>query len=399
MTTLISFLGKSAQGYRAASYRFDDGTVQQTPYFGLALAHHLKPSRVVLIGTTGSMWDVFFHQQQPGTDDPPLDLMEACSQETVTRSLLERHTARLAATLGCPVDCLLIGYAQSAQHQAGILASLSNVLADGEEITLDVTHSFRHLPMLALVAARFLTKVRHIMVQDIYYGAVDMTDTATGLTPVIRLGGMLQMLDWIDAMSSYDKDGDFFVLSGFLRGSAPALAASMDSAAYKERINDVTGARGKMREVRGQLKTKSLDPLVELFRPTLLERTAWAEENSYAKRQMTLARLYLRQDDFLRATLLGLESAITAMVVEEHGDPQNNNLRESVARELHDDANSAGRKARTSAQIAFLQLNSLRNVLAHGSRATHADVLAAMHSRESLRKFLTTTFARISVDR
>lgn len=38
MTTLISFLGKSAQGYRTANYRFDDGTVKQTSYFGLALA-------------------------------------------------------------------------------------------------------------------------------------------------------------------------------------------------------------------------------------------------------------------------------------------------------------------------------------------------------------------------
>lgn len=399
MTTLISFLGKSAQGYRAASYRFDDGTVKQTPYFGLALADHLKPSRVVLIGTTGSMWDVFFHQQQLGTDDPPLDLMEACSQETVTRSLLERHTARLAATLGCPVDCLLINYAQSAPDQAGILASLSNVLADGEEITIDVTHSFRHLPMLALVAARFLTKVRRILVRDIYYGAVDMTDTTTGLTPVIRLGGMLQMLDWIDAMSSYDKDGDFCVLSGFLRPSAPALATSMDIAAYKERINDVTGARGKMREVRRQLKTESSDPLVELFRPTLLERTGWVEENSYARRQMTLARMYLRQDDFLRATLLGLESAITAMVVEDHGDPQNNSLRDSVAREFHGEVSAVGRRARTPAQVAFQQLNGLRNALAHGSRANHPDVQAAMHSRESLRQFLTSTFATISVDR
>lgn len=399
MTTLISFLGRSAQGYRTASYRFDDGTVKQTAYFGLALADHLKPSRVVLIGTTGSMWDVFFHQQQLGADDPPFDLMEACSLDAVTKPLLDRHTTRLAATLGCPVDCLLINYAQSAQDQAGILASLSNVLADGEEIAIDVTHSFRHLPMLALVAARFLSKVRRILVRDIYYGAVDMTDAATGLTPVIRLGGMLQMLDWIDAMSSYDKDGDFFVLSGFLRPSAPALATSMDSAAYKERINDVTGARGKMREVRRYLQAENPDPLAELFRPTLLERTAWAEENSYAKRQMTLAQLYLRQDDFLRATLLGLESAITAMVVEEHGDPQNNNLRESVARDFHGEVSAVGRKARTTAQVAFQQLNGLRNALAHGSRATKPEVQAAMHSRESLRQFLTNIFASISVNR
>ena len=62
MTTLISVLGKKKNGYSMASYRFDNGVVRQVPFFGLALADHLKPQRLILLGTRGSMWDVFFDQ-------------------------------------------------------------------------------------------------------------------------------------------------------------------------------------------------------------------------------------------------------------------------------------------------------------------------------------------------
>ena len=61
-TTLVSFLGKNTgdpkTGYRNATYRFSDGRESTTPFFGLALAEALKPDRLVIFGTAGSMWDV-----------------------------------------------------------------------------------------------------------------------------------------------------------------------------------------------------------------------------------------------------------------------------------------------------------------------------------------------------
>jgi CRISPR-associated Csx2 family protein len=64
MSTLLSFLGKGRAdlktGYRIASYRFDAGFARSVPFFGLALNDYLKPDRLVLVGTAGSMWDVFF---------------------------------------------------------------------------------------------------------------------------------------------------------------------------------------------------------------------------------------------------------------------------------------------------------------------------------------------------
>lgn len=65
--TLISFLGrntaKPGAGYKLARYRFPDGWEYETPFFGLALAETLRPERVVILGTAGSMWDVLIFGQ------------------------------------------------------------------------------------------------------------------------------------------------------------------------------------------------------------------------------------------------------------------------------------------------------------------------------------------------
>jgi hypothetical protein len=60
--TLVSFLGKVPKErggqYKTAHYHFEDGYQEPTSFFGLALQHYLKPDRLVILGTTGSMWDV-----------------------------------------------------------------------------------------------------------------------------------------------------------------------------------------------------------------------------------------------------------------------------------------------------------------------------------------------------
>jgi len=59
MTTLISFLGKGrldAQrtGYQETTYRFSADFARSVAWFGLALAEHLKPQRLILVGTRGA---------------------------------------------------------------------------------------------------------------------------------------------------------------------------------------------------------------------------------------------------------------------------------------------------------------------------------------------------------
>ena len=60
---LVSFLELSQidpkTGYRRTRYRFSDWSIYEEPYFGFALTKYIQPDGVVVLGTSGSMWDVF----------------------------------------------------------------------------------------------------------------------------------------------------------------------------------------------------------------------------------------------------------------------------------------------------------------------------------------------------
>ncbi|MCX8017861.1 MAG: TIGR02221 family CRISPR-associated protein [Rhodocyclaceae bacterium] len=200
----MSFLGKGVAdkktGYRTARYDFGADCIREVPYFGLALAEHGKPRRLVLVGTAGSMWDIFF-ERHGAQDDELMTLIDAVAEQRVTEDMLSAHEQRLAQKLGMPVHCLLISYARDTREQVAILSQLAGAVRKNETVTLDVTHAFRHLPMLALVAARYLAHVAGVKIEGIYYGALEMTPPG-GATPVLRLDGMLSMLDWVEALAT-----------------------------------------------------------------------------------------------------------------------------------------------------------------------------------------------------
>lgn len=69
-----------------------------------------------------------------------------------------------------------------------------------------------------------------------------MKDNFTGEVPVVRLKGMLRMLEWVDALSSYDKDGDYGVFASLLTddGMASDTAGKLRSAAFPPRASRST---------------------------------------------------------------------------------------------------------------------------------------------------------------
>jgi CRISPR-associated Csx2 family protein len=97
--TLVTFLGKgqggAQPGYSEATYEFPNGDRRTTKFFGLALAEHLQPDRIVILGTRGSMWGVlvedgFTGGDNIGDEEARLELFEAERAEKVDQSLLDR---------------------------------------------------------------------------------------------------------------------------------------------------------------------------------------------------------------------------------------------------------------------------------------------------------------------
>lgn len=381
-TTLISILGKGQSdpktGYRMATYRFDDGFVRTVPFFGLALAQYLQPDRLILLGTSGSMWDVFFDHHRDGEETiDSLDLIEAVEQSCVTAQLLAQHSQHLAAKLGYPVECVLIPFAQTLPEQIDVLTTLAAHVKKGEQVVLDVTHGFRHLPMLALVAARYLAHVAKVTVNELYYGALEMTP-AGGETPVLRLAGLLHMLDWVEALASYDKDGDYGVFAPLLErdGMEASRANLLDRAAFFERTNNPVKAREALSSVFPSIEAHR-GALSQLFREELSSRIRWFREPERHQWEASMARASLARHDYLRATIQMFESVTTRAANDFRlGDPNNHDVRKEALREL--------RERNRGAREDLKQLEYLRNALAHGQRPMDNREASLLADRQKL---------------
>jgi len=374
MATLISFLGKGRidprTGYRTARYRFDDDFIREVPYFGLALAEYLKPTRLILVGTAGSMWDVFFDQQ--GELDEAL--IDAVAGERVDEPLLTAHKDRLGARLGIPVECRIIPYARDTSEQVEILVHLAQAVRSGEKIALDVTHGFRHLPMLALVAARYLSHVAKVEIEDIYYGALEMTPPR-GETPVLRLGGMLTLLDWVEALATYDKDGDYGVFAPLLEQDGLPNAKLLKEAAFFERTSNPVKAREKLTGASQSLDAHT-GPMAALFKNELKKRIAWHRGKGRHEWELSLADAYLVRRDYVRATIF-LYEAFVSRAAAERGLSQNEYSQRDQAWQLAKADNQTARK-----------LEYLRNALTHGVKPDDERIATIVRDEKQMKEAL-----------
>lgn len=379
MTTLISFLGKSAinaqTGYRTANYVFEPGFEREVPFFGLALLDYLKPQKLILAGTAGSMWDVFFDHQHTD-DDGLLALMEAVPQQAVTAEMLTIHEQRLTEKLGIPVQCLLISYARDEAEQTAILTDLAGAIGKGESVVLDVTHGFRHLPMLALVAARYLQHVRGVQVQEVYYGAAEMTDASSGQTPVLRLGAMLHMLDWVEALAVYENSGNYGIFAPLLQqdGMQADRANMLAQSAYFERSGNPVQAKQSLSGAHNHVRDHQ-GPLGQLFKTTLTEHIGWFRQGNRADWELALADRYLARQDYLR-TITYLCEAYISRATEKFGGNVNQ----------FEDRDLAFKDADKNQDVWLLK--HLRNAMTHGVRSDNRDANPLLQNQQELDKKL-----------
>ncbi|HRD65595.1 MAG TPA: TIGR02221 family CRISPR-associated protein [Candidatus Competibacter sp.] len=385
--TLISFLGKAAQSYRKAVYDFGGGQRQETAFFGLGLTRQIKPDRLVLLGTTGSMWDVLLISLNLDghLEDALLDLSESAQENRTTAAELDALAPAVGERLGLPVALRLIPYGRDAGEQAEILQRMASDIAEGDAVTLDVTHGLRHLPMLAQMSALYLRRIKNVEVRGLYYGALDMT--RDGLTPVMNLQGLLDIADWTGAVQSFDKDGDYGVFAPLVLEQSPVAAGLLQESAFYERTTRPGQARSKLRELDALFDRRPPTGIGSLFAPTLRARLSWHREDRLYLRQQALARLYLEHGDFLRAALLGFEAFITRLMQQQvMNNPDSWTQRETVKKEY--EARNKAIHPRTDEYERYCLLRDLRNHLAHGNMSPQAEIQRALASAEQLRSFL-----------
>lgn len=389
---LITLLGKAQKGgdYREANYLLDDQTYR-TSYFGLALDQHLQSDHLIILGTSGSMWDNL--AQQLGID-ADLALLEAAEQDSVTPALLAPLAQAASDKLGKAVTCDLIPYGRSEAEQIATIDHILHYYTKGDRAILDVTHGLRHLPMLIQQIANLLPTLRGTSIEGIYYGALDLTRDDT--TPVLRMDGLQHISAWQNALAAYDYSGNSAALVPILKtiGISDATTRLLAQASFAEQTHNLRQYREKIQQFLAALKKEPPTPLLGLIQPTLHERLKLDPKQRDWEHRFHLATQALHNGDYLRAALYGYEAIFERILDDnylQHNDDyetrKNAVLRYIQSRKADWRDTKSGSRHSHTLYDKYEKLRQIRNALTHGERGNEY-ITATLNNEDKLRREL-----------
>lgn len=84
----------------------------------------------------------------------------------------------------------------------------------GDEIIFDITHSFRSIPMLALIILNYAKFIKKCEIRGIYYGAIEAVGKEikdieeSDIAPIFDLTPFVRLLDWTVGIDRFIETGD-----------------------------------------------------------------------------------------------------------------------------------------------------------------------------------------------
>ncbi|GEM_PF-3410582 len=306
--------------YFRVRYLFPDGWLSEELTFCLAaLLTWLRiqgkepPNRLVLLGTGGSLWDGILAElgdlSRPALCGGFLpSLTAAVDRQDVTSEQVRLVARNLEQKLAIEVRAHLIPRAQSQEDQLHLLRIIRQSLSPGDSLTLDVTHGYRHLPMLVLGAARLIRRVDESNIENLFYAALDMRQGGEP-APVISLAWLLELSEWADVLRELRVGGRLRALPSLIKDRSLRQALN-DTGFYLARNQVSRAGKAAMNCLKSLSATQS-DPLLDLTGPVIQqipEGIACCQRDP--RRILQLARAALKEGDYVSTAILLNEAAI-----------------------------------------------------------------------------------------
>lgn len=221
LTTLISLIGKGktvegTKGYIKTKYYYDEtkDTIY-TSFFGSALYKILKKQGQdidtwLIFGTNRSIWSELLYVVDEKYHDKMVELYDAVydeENEGISQSLhsqweqaLQEYVPGLSLILVDPLD-----------YQIYIDHMIHEIPDTERKVVLDITHAFRHMPVIIAFSLMALKHIKNISDIMVYYGAFELKanwNDQNEPTPILKI-------DFINNLVSYAENIAVFNYSGY----------------------------------------------------------------------------------------------------------------------------------------------------------------------------------------
>lgn len=246
---LISPLGVGAvkkdnierREYHTAKYIFnnDESNVYETSFISAAIAQHLEIDKMILVGTSKSMWEEvyrYFSENSSYTYDNNYwnELKEKIKSSGAKNYILkEADLSQLNDVIDTFLQdkansniqgskCKIITYGLDEGEvwsNFDLFMNLNEEFNNGDQIYLDITHSFRSIPLFMYLMMDFIQtlKIKDIELSGLYYGMLEVKkEIGGGPVPVIDYKPLFEISKWIRGVYDFTNYGNGYLISDLI---------------------------------------------------------------------------------------------------------------------------------------------------------------------------------------
>lgn len=209
----------SDSDYHETTYIIEDKMYTST-LTSEAIIKHYEINKVIFIGTSGSMWDNLY-LKYGGEDEAYLDLLTNKKKDSSLKHQdLEPFLKQIDSYLdNNGSNCFIIDYNTSNKsdeiwNNFEMLLSIRDLIEDGDELYLDITHGFRYMPIINIFLLETLKALhsKSFSVNAILYGMF-----ADKESEIINFKIFFDLLDWIKAINDFKRHADASHLSSLIK--------------------------------------------------------------------------------------------------------------------------------------------------------------------------------------
>src|SRR5574344_2175545 len=123
------------------------------------------------------------------------------------------HTEIDMLSFPCRTEDLSIPNGKDEKEMWDIFEILYEVIEENDELYIDLTHSFRYIPMLVIVFSNYVKFLKHAKVVYMSYGNYEARDKETNVAPIVDLLPLSALQDWTAAADQYLSSGNISKLN------------------------------------------------------------------------------------------------------------------------------------------------------------------------------------------
>ncbi len=208
---LISSLGTGNKRdglYMKANYEINQKRYK-TSFIADALNKNLDFDKIYLVGTKKSIWDEAYLVFGGESEEYLEELYEKKELGEIDDTVLSEFRTTLPN-----LETVIVKYGLDNDELWDNFSEFLNIakdIEDGDELYLDITHSFRSLALMSFVMAQFAHTIsnKSFKIAGVFYGMFEYQGENGGVTPIVDIKILLEIQDWIKAIDAIKHYSDF----------------------------------------------------------------------------------------------------------------------------------------------------------------------------------------------